>query len=428
MAENNSSDCVTSYESPQHISKPISHNLAFIQIAIALTFITMILQCQINIGILNLQWGEPLLLLTLGIGLLKALHFRTVCRTSADASILLYIVSIVSALLVGGLTEHALGIFRKELLSILFFYVIMWNAGSGNGRRVIAVGILISATIAGMIALIQHLSPQSIQTFFPPTDDTNGIYPRGLVGFLLTGSPSQVRPVYAPFGHFNMLGSFLAITFPLLISAVLFNRRFYLILMVSTTGLALYLTYSRGAWSGFVVAIVILGWLYLKRSKRKGLSIIFGISGVAVLVLFLVVLFATGYDKTLHLANSREILWELIIKKVSKSPFLGLGLGGVEEYLGTHAFNRSAHSDYFQVLGDRGIFGLICYLQLLFFGVISGFRKALYGVQPRWIYIGVTAGLSAYMIHALVDHPMNGLTFKLLIFAYLALLASSPED
>jgi len=400
----------------------------FLPLLIALGLVGMIFQQEFMVGSLNLMWGEPLLLTAIMANLFYSFKNRTLCKTYLDGPIAIYGVSLICSLFVAGFTERSLGIFRKELIAILLFYVIVWNLWDRQSRKIVAYGIIAAAFVTSIIAMVQYMAPKALSQLFAPTGTAGHMMARGIIGFIITGTPSLVMPVFAPFNHFNALGAFLAMTLPLMIVLSLKMKRWNIRVMTGITVFVLYMTFSRGAWAGFLVGLGLMGWFHFRNTGRKKLAVLFMVIVALIIITFLIILMFTSYSRTLHFMSARLPLWSFVYEESADQPVFGLGLAGVEKYLGSHAFNSSAHSDYVQIYGDRGIFGLMAYLQLLGFGLFAGYKSIRDRLKPEWIYLGATTGITAIMVHSFVDHPLNDLTFKILIFTLLALLTSVHKD
>lgn len=396
----------------------------FLAFFTAAALVLMIFQNEFSLGILNLYWGEPVLLMAIAANLIYALHNKTLGKTYLDVPIAIYAVSLICSLFVAGFSEHSLGVFRREIIAVLVFYIIAWNFWTRRSRIILSVGIVFSAFFAGFIAIMHNFFPGVFMGIFKVVGSAGGIFYRGLIGFVTTGVPSPVKPIFAPFGHFNTMGAFLAMTVPLVIGLGFAIRRRYFYGLVIFSVCCLYLTYSRGAWAGFLVGMGLMAWFYYIYIERKQMIIFFIILVAALIILFMIMMLFSNYSQTMNFYNARLPLWNLVFEHSMENPLFGIGLAGVENYLGDMAFNTSAHSDYIQMLGDRGILGLLAYLQLIFFSFLGGVKAIKKGFRPRWIYLGATSGVAVLAVHSMVDHPLTGLSFKILLFAYLALMTT----
>ncbi len=137
---------------------------------------------------------------------------------------------------------------------------------------------------------------------------------------------------------------------------------------------ALVLTYTRGAWLGFLAGLA--GLLPLVRRRR-----VLAIVGGSLLVLFLALVAASAifsgqsWDprKLADPATVRERLymWRAGIAMLERNPVSGIGVGQVKRLFPRYALPQAAkrstshlHNSPMQVLVERGVLGLGCWLWL----------------------------------------------------------------
>lgn len=180
-------------------------------------------------------------------------------------------------------------------------------------------------------------------------------------------------------GFPNHTATYLAMMLVLILSLLLtmhwsVRATAFLGAVMAMTGLALFLTYSRGAWVGFLVAL-----LFLSRSLRRWKPLVV----VATLVACSIVGFQligkpsdmreSAY-KPLHLvpynmmSSVRSDLWSGVIRDLKDRPLLGVGPRNFINLdyarYGSKQINH-AHSLFFNVLAERGLLGLLSLLALL---------------------------------------------------------------
>jgi O-antigen ligase len=131
----------------------------------------------------------------------------------------------------------------------------------------------------------------------------------------------------------------------------------------------------------------------------------------------------------------RVRIWMSSLKVFRDHPLFGVGLGNfefisppynfpVESAVGRYARKvEIPHNEYLFIACQAGIFVLLSFFLLIYFGTRSGFRLSNLG----GVYFGSLSGMIALLIHFLFDNPLylplNGFLFFLLI----GLLGSHPE-
>jgi hypothetical protein len=176
----------------------------------------------------------------------------------------------------------------------------------------------------------------------------------------------------------------------------------------------LVLTFSRGAFVGFIlVNVLFLLW----RRNMKALVFFMLLAMIALFALPAAVFdrIATGEGEGLNIISAGRIngLWLPLLPEVMRSPIYGSGLGsimwsepmrlrgGADVILSTHP-----HSAYLQALLDMGTIGLIL-LCAYFVHVWRGFRALSrdMALSPllRGFYQGAAAGLLGMLVSSVTD-------------------------
>jgi O-antigen ligase len=239
-----------------------------------------------------------------------------------------------------------------------------------------------------------------------------------VIYFIVTGvslgdiAGAQSRQFLGPLGlHANDLGRLYAIAYALLLFmwAATPDYRLKIILLASMgmIVLALLLTFSRGAFVGFIVVNVL--FLF---SRRSPAAYVF-----AFLLLLLVIPLTPGAvvyrieegwgsgDVDAITAGRVDGIWLPLLPELARSPLIGNGLSSI---LWSDAMRAGKilevthpHNAYFGVLLDMGILGLalVC---AFFFHVWRSFRKlakdAALSAELRGLYAGAAAGLVGFLI------------------------------
>ena len=290
---------------------------------------------------------------------------------------------------------NALGYLRDIFVRPLFLVLIGLLAGAAAARSqkperfIIAIAVsvwFISAVVIGYVIYIGV----PINTLSAPTE----------------------REFLAPIGvHANGVGRVLAAAYALLLFPWWETKnaglKLFLFITMGVLAFALMLTFSRGAFTGFIVVnLLFLAWKLNLRTV-----------GLAALALAVVALFMPGYvidrvmvgfdsgDANDVSAGRLEGIWLPLLPEVFKSPIWGNGLGSVmwllPQQLGAMLPVTHAHNAYLEALLDMGVAGLAMLL-LYFWTVWRGFRAL--GSNPwlspemRGFFQGGAAALACFLV------------------------------
>ncbi|MCY0887183.1 MAG: O-antigen ligase family protein [Alicyclobacillaceae bacterium] len=227
----------------------------------------------------------------------------------------------------------------------------------------------------------------------------------------------------------NELGAFMELTIPLLIGLFMRERDHRLRKLFYGFGVVVCLatllfTFTRGAWLAFALAMVISALLF---DRRLFLIVLV----VAVVGFFLPPIHHRVADlfSPVYLLKSAEAgrisRWLTAFDKMAANPLFGAGLG---RYGGQVAafYRHGIYSDnyYAKTLGESGLVGLVLFagiqVSLLFEIYRKVVRKAL--GRDRFLAIGLFAGVLAVAMHDFVENvweynPMVALYYAVVILA-----------
>jgi putative inorganic carbon (HCO3(-)) transporter len=244
------------------------------------------------------------------------------------------------------------------------------------------------------------------------------------------------------FGHPNLLGGFLALAIPSMValaaSETVWWRRLSGSLLVLAAVAGLVFTYSRGAWLGTGVGLLILlpvlgrGFWLVLGAVLLG-PVLVGMVTSAGAVLSRVDSFAAaGSDPALM---ERLEIWGMAFRLVAEHPLLGVGLGNFQAAYGrlmvpdlpllTYPLElpEHAHNLFLNLAVEVGLVGVSAFAWLLavaFLQVqqIKRFADWRVGV---WT-MGLAAGLVAISVQALVDVVVYQGFVAILFFTYLGVI------
>lgn len=225
-------------------------------------------------------------------------------------------------------------------------------------------------------------------------------------------------------GHPNSLGIFLVGLLPVVfmhaIAAQKRSQQFVCLISFALGSTALILSYSRNSWAAFVITLMLIMALLLKRTLRRNIK---GAIVRSVLILFLGLVCALPVSNSIIArlskddygsAYSRLPMAYTALRVIRDHPLTGVGLGNygsVVAHYDPNPFMRSdgiphpVHNIYLLTAAELGIpvLGLLIWL------LISFFRSGLICLQSDCpssllLGLGLFAGIIASSVNGLYDH------------------------
>jgi O-antigen ligase len=255
---------------------------------------------------------------------------------------------------------------------------------------------------------------------------------------------------FGTFGQPNPFGGFMGLIAPLALMATLGYgyrlwyewrhdrsvqpRTFLLTLVYGLSALlviiGLFMSWSRGAWLGFGVSIVVL-LLALPRKTWQSLTLVLALIAVVGLLWFSGRLPASivariesvneeffafedvrGVDITPdnYAVVERLAHWQAALNMIRSNPWLGVGFGNYEvAYPQYRLLNWTfplghAHNYYLNIWAEAGIIGLVGYI-VLWFGIVWLTWRARCHPDPlaRFILIGLLGTWAYLFVHSITD-------------------------
>ncbi|MCI5227852.1 MAG: hypothetical protein D3918_14625 [Candidatus Electrothrix sp. AX2] len=263
----------------------------------------------------------------------------------------------------------------------------------------------------------------------------------GLTPFYWWNFLASAHPKFwltATFGNHNHLAGWLEMSFPLLFCLIIFGcQKKWLIIQMLVLGLqgaCLLLTFSRGGWVGATASIIfIAGWLFFAEYKKKGQIILY--YGLAAVALSFAVLAASplidrintvvaGGVETQGFAD-RLLIWSGTMNMILENWLTGTGPGtyslAFPRYQPPGFSHRyyMAHNDYLQFTAEFGIGIIILIVWMLAVLYHKGLRDMrLSDKFNQAVFLGSLAGITALLVHSMVDFnlhiPSNALLFSVI--------------
>ncbi len=225
-------------------------------------------------------------------------------------------------------------------------------------------------------------------------------------------SSEHSREFFSPIGlHANSLGRLCAVGYGMLLFAWAESKdrafRFACVAGMATVVVALTLTFSRGAFVGFVIVNALF---FLWRFNAKTMALVI-LGGIALLLAApeqvferISLGFASG-DLNEISAGRIDTIWLPVLPEIWKSPLIGQGIGST---MWSDAMRNGLmlevthpHNAYLEAILDFGFVGLV--VLLCYYGhVWKKFRalgsNAFLSPEMRGFYQGAAAGLIAFFV------------------------------
>ena len=313
-----------------------------------------------------------------------------------------------------------------RVAALLALFVVTTSIASPRRSELIACGAVIVAACISVLGVVHFITG----AIFPSIQDS--------YGFPMFG---------ATLGHDNFAGEYLIAVIPLamaLCASTIARRRYaagFFALGASCAMLIfLAITFSRGAWAGFLVSIIVFAALLWRRSGLKRASgvsalprkaIIIGLAFAAVFIAVGLLAFSLSKreqgtsaiqkaEKAFDLSDApvafRLKLWEGALHLFKQHPLLGVGCGAFSVYYpsvrlpeehriaGAGISVNSPHNEYIKLLTESGLFGFAASFYLLW-AVAWPLLVRLRGKSPPAsgipvITIGAASAIAATLVHA----------------------------
>lgn len=317
----------------------------------------------------------------------------------------------VASAIVGRWVAYDPSLSWSVLLAILISLSIFWIiAGSLLSPWSISRGLVI---IAGLFAFYFIFQYRHFDFHYAEI---------GLVPSIgrLTSSFSPNMVIFTP--HPNDVASFLEGV--LLVSLVVIGRgsgrvRWVWIILTLAIAYALFISESRGAWLGIIIAMVIWILLIFHEYALKLIVIGLGFAGGLIGGIFIVTrLMAPGeviplLTPTLYTASSRLTLYQNSLQLMKDYPFTGIGLGDTfgmvysryQLYIPV-PFLSYAHNLFLSVSLGQGLLGLITLIGILilFYTFVIRVERTGIDSEPRlMLFRAAWLGVTASLIHGFTD-------------------------
>jgi len=323
------------------------------------------------------------------------------------------------------------GLFGKELKFILIYFMLVETITSRKRLKVILTVIIASASLMVIDAAVQYYGGRD--------------FLRGHAWARLSAS----------FSSANGFAGWLIIITPL-ISGLLWTDKFisrWMKVLLSVLFVllitCLLMTYTRGAWLGFIIGILLIGW-YIFKNFNLRIKLLCLFLSVGLLAIFFISpqftrkLLETTGDASFRTGITLKARFESMVKTSGGSTSVRLnlwaeGLNIVKDYpltgCGLNAYSQVGkrykksqegggypHNSYIQMAAEIGLLGLFAFLWVLY----NFFRMGVmyFKKTKNYLVLGLLSGILAFLIHAFFDTHLYSLQLVVLFWFMLGLSVS----
>lgn len=308
--------------------------------------------------------------------------------------------------------------FRAQMTYIIWFFIIIRLLETDEDFKVAYHAFLCVAAILCIHGIYQYAIAVEIPASWV-TKTEMGVRTRV---FSITGSP-------------NIFGAFIVMSAPLAAGLIYYSKKVIIKLfytaVTSIMCLCLLFTFSRGAWVGIMIAIIVFS-LYIDKRLLLLLGgvVAFVLATIPSITSRLTFLFTSDYAEA-SAVGGRALRWETgRMLLLENNPWLGFGLGrfGGAVAMNNQVLEKTEEFEYFymdnyylKTMVEMGYAGIIVYLMLIIAFVIWGIR-AIHrsgadvprkdAVEPlvkavgdyRVLTVSIFSGLSGVLVHCYFEN------------------------
>ncbi|MBU5268300.1 O-antigen ligase family protein [Clostridium cochlearium] len=235
------------------------------------------------------------------------------------------------------------------------------------------------------------------------------------IGFIQKSESGVRNRIFSTMENSNNLGMFMIlIIFPLIMLFLNEKERKHKYIYGALSLIAfinIILSYSRNAWLGFGIGLIVLTLIY-------SWKIILGILGIGIISIFIPSIFNRLKEFTDISQNmSRIKLWDIALLMIKDHPVKGVGNGNYRVLYDTYKLklnkkieyypseNFHPHNIFLKIQSEIGVFGLIFFLGMMIsvFKNIINFIKKYNGYYGNF-YKGFLASFVAFLSMNFIDN------------------------
>ncbi len=212
------------------------------------------------------------------------------------------------------------------------------------------------------------------------------------------------------------------------------RKKLFYAVVFALSVVALTMTYSRGAWAGFVFGVFV--FVLIMRPILAPVFILFGVFILPLLPDSIYNRILTSFNTKDTSITSRKPVYDAVWKLIAKNPFFGSGLGSdtIKSAIKRNDLYHSetpyihAHSLYLQVTAELGVLGLLALLGTIASGIKNGLLTIFGKRGPKELQAVIAACIAAFagiFLCSIMDYPWSFPRVMVVFWYVFALLISS---
>lgn len=300
-------------------------------------------------------------------------------------------------------------------------FLFAFDISAKSGEESIIWPVLAGASLSSIVGILQYFS--GWQT---PSSWIDAKFEDELVRIVGTFT----NPNYFA----EMLGLALPLALALLVRNKSLRDKGVLLVYAGLQAIALIITWSRGAWLGFMASFAIMAILFDKRLLVVGLVVAVGILAFAPPIVLERFLSSFSLEDS---SNAYRVsVWRGSLALLRENLFRGIGLGAkafsqiYPEYMIIQTPSLHSHSLYLQMLIELGLLGSVAlawFLLASVFHSLGSLRVAKGRGFEKWKHTGILVGcmsaLAGHMIQGVIEYTWYNPQVMLVFWAWLGVSA-----
>lgn len=321
-------------------------------------------------------------------------------------------------------------IFQMIKVFLLFFYIAN-NVRSEKDFKFILYLLFTTLIFEIGIGYYQYLTNDYVDLTI--LSDASRHKPREL-------GDEKIMSVSGTFYGDARFGDYLILVCFLVLASLMSRDKIYKKLiyfpMLSAGIILIVFTFSRGAWLGFGIGLLLFSVFQLFYSTKKPstflqfLLIVLVAATVFYVFKDLITERITGEDY--GSAESRIPMMQIGYEMIKAHPILGVGINNYTRVMAfydptglSYVWDQPVHNVFIQLTAEIGIFGLLSFIWICVMLYVYSIRSMSRSNDfIRHHVVGLTAGISALFVHGMVNNATIATDPFILFWAFVGLLCS----
>lgn len=307
------------------------------------------------------------------------------------------------------------------LTYIILFYLIVNNLKTPRQMERILIPVFLAATLVSVEGILENWG----------------------LGVLVTRG-ERPPEIFSFLGNPNYIAQYLITVLPLSIALSLFAnskvKKTLSALISAILIFCLFLIFSRGAWLGFLVSLIFLGFILPLPRLNLPAKWVIPLLLIFIITIFYLALATQPFQQELfRKVPARIINWKTTLLMIRARPILGSGIGNLYFVLPRYLLPQfheilpmqriaESHNDYLHIWAETGIFGLLAFLWLIIAYFRRGFQRlrSKTGYQ-RTLIAAFMAVVLATLVQSFFSFNLHRPVSNLMFWTILALTLVGQE-